>query len=156
LIVGAGISGLGSAYHLKQQCPDKAFAVLEAHESFGGTWHTHRYPGVRSDSDLYTYGYRFKPWLGVPLATRAEIRAYLSEMIAENDLARHIRYRHRITHASWSSAENLWTVVAQRGDPGETCRFTARFLWMCQGYYRHSKGYTPDWPGADTFKGVIV
>jgi len=156
LIVGAGISGLGSAYHLKQQCPEKTFVVLEAKETFGGTWHTHRYPGVRSDSDLYTYGYRFKPWLGVPIATRDEINAYLGEVISENDLAGHIRYRHLIAHASWSSAGNLWTVIARRGDTGETCRFTTRFLWMCQGYYRHAKGYTPDWPGMETFKGPIV
>jgi cation diffusion facilitator CzcD-associated flavoprotein CzcO len=156
LIVGAGISGLGSAYHLKQQCPEKSFVVLEAMETFGGTWHTHRYPGARSDSDLYTYGYRFKPWLGVPLATRDEINTYLGEVISENDLTGHIRYRHLITHASWSSADNLWTVVAHRADTDETCRFTTRFLWMCQGYYRHSQGYTPDWPGMETFRGPIV
>jgi cation diffusion facilitator CzcD-associated flavoprotein CzcO len=156
LIVGAGISGLGSAYHLQAQCPDKRFVVLESKDTFGGTWNTHRYPGARSDSDLYTYGYRFKPWLGVPIATRDEINAYLREMISENDLARHIRYRHHITHASWSSAEDLWTVVARRGDTGETCRFTARFLWMCQGYYRHAEGYIPDWPGLSLFKGMIA
>ncbi len=155
LIVGAGISGLGSAYHLKQQCPDKRFVVLEAKETFGGTWLMHRYPGARSDSDLYTYGYRFKPWLGVPIALRDEINTYLGEVITENDLGRYIRYRHLITHASWSSADNLWTVVARRDDTGETCRFTARFLWMCQGYYRHSQGYTPNWPGMETFKGPI-
>jgi cation diffusion facilitator CzcD-associated flavoprotein CzcO len=156
LIVGAGISGLGSAYHLQQQCPDKTFVVLESKETFGGTWHTHRYPGIRSDSDLYTYGYRFKPWMGVPLATCDEINAYLGEVISENDLARHIRYRHAIKHASWSSADNLWTLDVHRGDTGETCRFTARFLWMCSGYYRHSQGHVPEWPGMETFKGPIV
>ena len=156
LIVGAGISGLGSAYHLKQQCPDKTFVVLESNETFGGTWHIHRYPGARSDSDLYTYGYRFKPWIGVPIATRDEINTYLGEVIAENDLARHIRYRHQITHASWSSTDNLWTVVARRSNTDETYRLTTRFLWMCQGYYRPSQGYIPDWPGMDSFKGQIV
>jgi cation diffusion facilitator CzcD-associated flavoprotein CzcO len=156
LIVGAGISGLGSAYHLKQQCPDKTFVVLEAKPTFGGTWHTHKFPGIRSDSDLYTYGFRFKPWLGVPIATGEEINAYLGEVITENDLGRHIRYRHTISRASWSSETNLWTIEATLGETGELRRFTAGFLWMCQGYYRHSEGYTPDWPGKDTFKGQIV
>src|SRR5499433_3484171 len=103
LIVGAGISGVGAAYHLTQQCPGTRFVVLESKESFGGTWITHRFPGIRSDSDLYTFGYRFKPWVGAPIATAAEILKYMSEVIDENDLARHIRYRHRIDRASWSS-----------------------------------------------------
>lgn len=156
LIVGAGISGIGAAYHLREQCPDQRFVVLEALESYGGTWLVHRYPGVRSDSDLYTFGYRFKPWVGPPIATADEIQRYLGEVIAENDLAPHIRYRHRIASASWSSAENLWTIDAVRTDTGEPRRFTARFLWMCQGYYRHAEGHTPDWPGMRDFAGTIV
>jgi len=96
LIVGAGISGVGAAYHLGQQCAGKRFVVLESQESFGGTWLTHRYPGIRSDSDLYTFGYRFKPWTGAPIATAEEIRSYMGEVIEENDLGRHIRYSHRI------------------------------------------------------------
>ncbi|MBL8701238.1 MAG: NAD(P)/FAD-dependent oxidoreductase [Alphaproteobacteria bacterium] len=156
LIVGAGISGIGSAYHLQQQCPGTTFAILEKMESFGGTWLTHRYPGIRSDTDLYTYGYRFKPWTGVPLATADEIRAYMAEIIAENGLARHIRYRHRIVTARWSSAERRWSVEAQVGEAGETRRFTCGFLWMCQGYYRHEQGYTPDWPGFADFAGRVV
>src|SRR5262249_29944303 len=151
LIVGAGISGIGSAYHLTQQCPGTSFVVLEAQESFGGTWHTHRYPGARSDSDLYTFGYRFKPWVGNPIATAAEIRDYLAEVIDENDLGRHIRYRHKIVSATWSSDDNLWTVRAIRTDTGETVHIDAGFLWMCQGYYRHSEGYTPEWEGTETF-----
>ena len=107
LIVGAGISGIGGAYHLTRQCPDKSFVVLEALASFGGTWHTHRYPGIRSDSDLYTFGCRFKPWVGPPIATAAEIRSYMREVIDENDLAEHIRYDHHIARASWSSATSL-------------------------------------------------
>src|SRR5262249_36319288 len=109
LSVGAGISGVGAAYHLTQQCPGTTFVVLEAQPTFGGTWITHRFPGIRSDSDLYTFGYRFKPWTGAPIATAAEILKYMGEAIDDNDLARHIRYRHRIDRASWSSAENRWT-----------------------------------------------
>ena len=156
LIVGAGISGIGGAYHLTQQCPGTSFVVLESQDGYGGTWRTHRYPGIRSDSDLYTFGYRFKPWTGAPIATAAEILSYLGEVIAENDLARHIRYGHRIESAAWSSAEALWTITATRAEDGATLRFTTNFLWMCQGYYRHAEGYTPDWPGMDRFQGPIV
>jgi cation diffusion facilitator CzcD-associated flavoprotein CzcO len=156
LIVGAGISGIGAAYHLTHQLPGTRFAILEALDGFGGTWRTHTYPGIRSDTDLYTFGYRFKPWSGPPIATAAEIQRYLGEVIAENDLARHIRYRHRVLRASWSSAEARWTVEAQRTDTGEPIRLTAGFLWMCQGYYRHYAGYTPDWPCMADFAGPIV
>jgi cation diffusion facilitator CzcD-associated flavoprotein CzcO len=156
LIVGAGISGVGGAYHLTRQCPGTSFVVLEAQESFGGTWITHRYPGIRSDSDLYTFGYRFKPWTGPPIATAAEILTYMGEVIDENGLGPHIRYRHEIASARWSSSENLWTLEATRTDTGDTVRFTTSFLWMCQGYYRHSQGYTPEWAGMESFKGRIV
>jgi cation diffusion facilitator CzcD-associated flavoprotein CzcO len=156
LIVGAGISGIGGAYHLAKQCPGTRFVVLESQESFGGTWLTHKYPGIRSDSDLHTFGYRFKPWRSAPIATAAEILSYMGEVIEENDLARHIRYRHEISSASWSSEDNLWTIIATRSDTGERVRFTANFLWMCQGYYRHSEGYTPRWDGIENFKGRIV
>jgi cation diffusion facilitator CzcD-associated flavoprotein CzcO len=156
VIVGAGISGIGGAYHLTKQCPGTSFIVLDAQKSFGGTWITHRYPGIRSDSDLYTFGYRFKPWTSTPIATAAEILKYMGEVIDENDLARHIRYYHEINAASWSSSENLWTLTATRKDTGESLRFTANFLWMCQGYYRHSEGYTPEWAGMADYKGRIV
>ncbi|HEY4343890.1 MAG TPA: NAD(P)/FAD-dependent oxidoreductase [Parvibaculum sp.] len=156
LIAGAGISGVGAAYHIKTQTPDKSFVVLEGFESFGGTWHMHRYPGIRSDSDLYTFGYRFKPWLGEPIAKAEKILAYMGEVIDENDLARHIRYQHKILSARWSSKEKLWTVEALRKDTGETVRFTTNFLWMCQGYYQHSEGYTPEWKGMESYKGRIV
>ena len=156
LIVGAGISGVGGAYHLTQQCPGTSFVVLESQESFGGTWTTHKYPGIRSDSDLYTFGYRFKPWTGKPIATAAEILSYMGEVITENDLGRHIRYQHQIASASWSSKDKRWTIEAVRGGSGERVRFTATFLWMCQGYYRHSEGYTPEWQGMDQYKGQIV
>lgn len=156
LIVGAGISGIGGAYHLTQQRPETRFAVLEAEGSYGGTWLTHNFPGIRSDSDLYTFGYRFKPWVGPPIATAAEIKAYMGAVIDENDLAKHIRYGHRIVSARWSSAEQRWSITAVRTDTGEKRHFTANFLWMCQGYYRHRQGYTPDWPGMKDFGGRIV
>jgi len=156
LIVGAGISGIGGAYHLTKQCPGTSFVVLESQESFGGTWLTHKYPGIRSDSDLFTFGYRFKPWTGAPIATADEIRSYMGEVIEENDLARHIRYGHSIASARWSSADNRWTIDGTRADTGEAFRLTANFLWMCQGYYRHSVGYTPEWPGMSDFQGRIV
>ena len=156
LIVGAGISGIGSAYHLTAQLPGTSFVILEAQESFGGTWLTHRYPGIRSDSDLHTFGYRFKPWTSAPIATAAEIRSYMGEVIAENGLEKHIRYRHKISLASWSSVTNRWSIEAVRTDSNEAVTFTANFLWMCQGYYRHSEGYTPEWMGMETFKGRII
>ncbi len=156
LIVGAGISGVGGAYHLSAQCPGTSFVVLEALASFGGTWLTHRYPGIRSDSDLYTFGYRFKPWIGPPIATADEIRKYMGEVIEENDLDQHIRYGHKILSASWSSRDSLWTVEALRTDTQQQLTFTTSFLWMCQGYYRHEQGYTPEWDGMSDFKGQIV
>jgi len=156
LIVGAGISGIGGAYHLTTQRPGTSFVVLEQQESFGGTWLTHKYPGIRSDSDLFTFGYRFKPWTGAPIATAEEIRRYMGEVIEENDLGRHIRYGHSIASARWSSADNRWTIEGTRTDTGEPFRLTAGFLWMCQGYYRHSVGYTPEWPGMADFQGRIV
>lgn len=156
LIVGAGISGIGAAYHLKQQCPGASFIVLEAQDGFGGTWRTHRYPGIRSDSDLYTFGYRFKPWTSAPIATAEEILKYLSEVIDENGLAEFIRYRHRIVHAIWSTGAKYWTIEATQSDNGGTVSFTASFLYMCQGYYNHSEGYTPEWSGIDRFKGKII
>ena len=156
IIVGAGISGVGGAYHLKTQCPGTSFVILEGLDTFGGTWTTHRYPGIRSDSDLFTFGYRFKPWTGAPIATAEEILKYMGEVIEENAIDAHIRYRHRIKSASWSSADNLWTLEVTRGDTGESLRFTTPFLWMCQGYYRHEKGYTPEWPGMERYQGTIV
>jgi cation diffusion facilitator CzcD-associated flavoprotein CzcO len=156
LIVGAGISGIGSAYHLSRQCPDRSFVILETQASFGGTWITHRYPGIRSDSDLHTFGYSFKPWTGAPIATAEEILSYMGKVIEENGLGPHIRYGHRIISARWSSEENLWTIEAQKTASGEPVRITANFLWMCQGYYRHSEGYTPEWRGMKEFAGQIV
>jgi cation diffusion facilitator CzcD-associated flavoprotein CzcO len=156
LVVGAGISGVGGAYHLSKQCPEKSFVVLESQGDFGGTWRTHTYPGIRSDSDLYTFGYRFKPWTGAPIATAEEILRYMGEVIEEHDLSKHIRYNHRIESAAWSSEESRWTITATRTDTGTTVSVRTKFLWMCSGYYRHSEGYTPKWPGMEQFKGQVV
>lgn len=156
LIVGAGISGVGGAYYLGQQCPETSFVILEAEESYGGTWWTHTSPGIRSDSDLHTFGYSFKPWIGPPIATAEEILSYMGEVIEENDIARHIRYRHKILKADWSHEDSIWVVDAIRVDTGEAVRISANFLWMCQGYYRHNEGYTPEWDGMETFKGRIA
>ncbi|MBZ6379764.1 FAD-containing monooxygenase EthA [Pacificimonas flava] len=154
LIVGAGISGIGSAYHLQDQCPEKSYVVLEAKETFGGTWETHKYPGVRSDSDLYTFGYRFKPWVGAPVASGEEILKYMGEVIADNGIDEHIRYGHYITRCSFSRDTNLWTVEAKTKDGPVT--FTCNFLWMCQGYYDHEEPYVPDWKGLADYQGEFV
>ncbi len=156
VIVGAGISGVGGAYHLGTQCPEKSYVVFEALESFGGTWRMHKYPGIRSDSDLYTFGYRFKPWTSAPIASAEEILKYMDEVIEENHLGDHIRYGHKITHAGFSRETDLWTLQVTRLDTGEVFEVTTNFLWMCQGYYQHAQGYTPEWPGMDRFKGRIV
>ncbi len=156
LIVGAGVSGIGAAHHLQEAFPDRSFALLEALDNRGGTWWTHRYPGVRSDSDLFTYGYRFKPWRGPSIAGGGEILDYLDEVIADDDLGSHIRYHHQVCSASWSSDEHRWTLEVTRTDTGEQLRFTTDFLWMCQGYYNHAKPYQPRWSGMDDFQGLIV
>ena len=156
IVVGAGISGIGAAWHLTHQSPGTRFVVLEAKPTFGGTWVTHRYPGVRSDSDLYTFGYRFKPWTGAPIASGAAILDYLGEVIRENDLSAHIRYGQHIESAEWSDVTRQWQLQVRCADTGTRRSFTCRFLWMCQGYYRHDAGYTPHWPGMADFGGRIV
>ncbi|MFC3172728.1 flavin-containing monooxygenase [Novosphingobium bradum] len=156
IIVGAGISGIGAAVQLGQQCPGKSFVVLEALESFGGTWLVHKYPGIRSDSDLYTFGYRYKPWTGQPIATRAEILRYLGETIDEFGVADRFRYGRKVLSAAWSSAENAWTLTVANTAEGTTETYVANFLWSCQGYYRHERGHTPEWPGFDSFAGEVI
>lgn len=156
LIVGAGISGIGAAYHVHTELAGRTFLVLDALDHFGGTWWTHRYPGVRSDSDLFTFGYRFKPWKGAPLASAEEILKYLGEVIDENDLGERIRYRRRVSAASWSTEERRWTVQVTDLETGAVSRLTCGFLWMCQGYYRHEQGYTPEWEGFEDYRGRVV
>lgn len=156
LIVGAGISGIGSAHHLKEQCPDKTFCMLEGMDSFGGTWLMHKYPGIRSDSDMYSFGYRFKPWTGKPIASGSAILNYLNEVIQDSQLEQHIRYSHKILSANWCNQESLWTLTAINKTTNEEVHFTSNFLWMCQGYYKHSEGYTPEWREMEKYQGTVV
>ncbi|MEZ4619588.1 MAG: NAD(P)/FAD-dependent oxidoreductase [Caldilineaceae bacterium] len=155
IIIGAGVSGIGAACHLQRECPGKRYVILEARDAIGGTWDLFRYPGIRSDSDLHTYAYDFKPWYGRPIATADEILAYLHEVVEEYAIAPQIRFGHRVQQASWSTADAQWTVEATDGD-GDVVRFTGNFLFMCQGYYNHDSGYRPPFPGEETFQGVIV
>jgi len=156
IIVGAGLSGIGAAHHLNEQCPGTSFVVLETKSAVGGTWLTHHYPGSRSDSDLYTYGYRFRPWIDAPIADREKILRYLGDVVREEGLERHIRFGLTVTTANWSSEDGRWTLDVAREGTGERLRLRARFLWMCQGYYRHAEGYTPQWPGMGEFNGRVV
>ncbi len=157
LIIGAGISGIGAAVHLKQNCPGKSFAVLENRPNIGGTWDLFRYPGIRSDSDMYTLGFRFKPWTSrKAIADGPAIMSYLRETVAEFDLKSKIRHEHRVTRASWDSATALWTVEGTQGPNKTPLKMTCNMLFSCTGYYDYAKGYTPDFPGADSFKGRIV
>ena len=156
VLVGAGISGIGAAHHLKDQCPGKSFLILEAKETHGGTWATHTYPGIRSDSDLYTFGYRFKPWTNNPIAEAGLILDYLNDVIEEDDLKPHIRYSHEILKASWSDEEKKWTITALNKESNEEVQITSNFFFWTGGYYDHNKGYTPEWKGMHSFKGSIV
>jgi len=156
VIVGAGIAGIATAYYLNQERPDSNYVILEALDNFGGTWWSHKYPGIRSDSDLYTFGFKFKPWTSVPIATAEEILNYVGETIEENGIDKHIRYHHKITEAEWDSKKNQWLVKVERSDTNEIEYFSCNFLMMCQGYYRHNEGYTPEWDGMDKYKGQIV
>jgi monooxygenase len=155
LIIGAGLSGIGAAAHLTRTLPRTSYAVLEARAVSGGTWDLFRYPGIRSDSDMYTMGYRFKPWTDEESLGHGErILEYLRETAHEYDVESHIRYDHRVVRASWDSAAARWTVEAEHGD--ETVTMTAGFLWSCRGYYDYEHGHEPDFVGADEFRGRIV
>lgn len=156
LIIGAGLSGIGAAHHLGEQCPDKSYLILESKESFGGTWLQHTYPGVRSDSDLYTYGYSFRPWTGKPIAEGAAILEYLKGTVDEDGIEQHMRFHHEVRKASWSTEHQQWLLEVWRQDTGTTVTLSCNYLWMCQGYYRHSEGYTPEWPGMSDFQGQVV
>lgn len=155
LVVGAGISGIAAAYALSRG-PKRTFAVLDTMDSHGGTWRLHRYPGVRSDSDMFTYGFAFKPWHGAPIASGAEILDYLGEAIAENGLAPHFRYGWHIESADWDSRTSLWRLRGTRGPDATPFDISCGFLWMCQGYYRHANGFTPEWPDMAAFQGAII
>jgi monooxygenase len=157
LIVGAGLSGVGGACHLTIHCPGKTYAVLEAREAMGGTWDLFRYPGIRSDSDMFTLGYSFRPWTeSKAIADGPAILKYVQETAREYGVDRHIRYSHRVVRASWSSADAKWTVEVEKGAERKTARLTCNFLYMCAGYYDYAQGYAPEFPGAWRFKGRIV
>src|ERR1700744_1423075 len=160
LIVGAGLSGIGAGYHLQRNCPSKRFVILEGRDCIGGTWDLFRYPGIRSDSDMFTLGYSFKPWTEPQsIADGPRILNYVRETAAENGIDKKIRFRHKVRHASWSTADARWTVETERtSDEGaaETVRFTCSFLFACSGYYRYDEGYTPEFSGRESFKGEIV
>jgi len=157
LIVGAGISGIGAAAHLQDEQPGKSYAVLEARDAIGGTWDLFRYPGIRSDSDLHTFGYAFKPWTHEQaIADGDAIRAYIRETAEERGIDRHIRFGHRAVRAEWSSDRALWTVEVERTDTGERFAMTAAWLFSASGYYRYDHGFTPELPGLDRFEGRVV
>src|SRR2546421_6217200 len=161
LIVGAGLSGIGAGYHLQQKCPGKSFVILEGRDCIGGTWDLFRYPGIRSDSDMFTLGYSFKPWTEPKaIADGPRILNYVRETAAENGVDRKIRFNHRVKRASWSTQDGRWTVEAERDRGGEggaeLVRFTCNFLFMCSGYYKYEEGYTPEFLGTEDFAGRIV
>jgi cation diffusion facilitator CzcD-associated flavoprotein CzcO len=157
LIVGAGLSGIDAAWHLQKHCPAKSYAILEAREAIGGTWHLFRYPGVRSDSDMYTLGYGFRPWKDAKaIADGPSILSYIREVAADFAIDRRIRYQHRVVAAAWSTAEARWTVEVERGPDRRKAWLSCSFLWMCSGYYDYAAGHLPDFPGAGRFKGRIV
>ena len=157
LIVGAGISGVGAGHHLRERCPDKSFAILEARAEMGGTWDLFRYPGIRSDSDMHTLGYRFKPWNdSTALADGPSILSYVREAATEAGLHERIRYHHKVVSAAWSNAEARWTVGVERIDTGERVEMTCGFLYMCSGYYDYDQGYSPEFPGIERFGGQVI
>jgi monooxygenase len=157
LIVGAGLSGIGAGCHLQANCPGKSYAILEARASIGGTWDLFRYPGIRSDSDMYTLGYSFRPWEDAEaIADGAAILRYVRQTASEHRVEERIRFHHRVVRAEWSSAQARWTVEAQRSDTHQTVHLSCDFLLMCSGYYRYDEGYTPDFQDVDRFRGRIV
>jgi cyclohexanone monooxygenase len=157
LIVGAGISGIGLACHLKQDCPNKTFAILERREAMGGTWDLFRYPGIRSDSDMSTFGFNFRPWTeSRVLADGPAIRGYLQDTAAEYGVPKHIHYQRHVITASWSSAKKLWTLTVQNGASGESETWTTNFLMGCTGYYNYDQGFSPAFPNQEAFKGQIL
>jgi monooxygenase len=157
LIVGAGLSGICAAYHLQASCPGKSYALLEARASIGGTWDLFRYPGVRSDSDMYTLGYSFRPWTDPnAIAAGSAILRYVRDTAREADIERHIRFGMSVESATWSSAEARWRVQARNGASGELCSYDCRFLLLCAGYYDYAEGYTPEFAGHERFRGRIL
>ncbi len=157
LIIGAGLSGIGAGVHLQKHCPDRSYAILEGRDTIGGTWDLFRYPGVRSDSDMYTLGYSFKPWEEAKaIADGPSILKYIKDTAKDYGIDRKIRYGHQVKRASWSTENSRWTVEAEHGHGREVTRVTCNFLFVCGGYYKYSEGYTPEFPGVERFKGRIA
>jgi monooxygenase len=157
LVIGAGVSGVSAGYHLQDRCPGKTYAILEGRERMGGTWDLFRYPGIRSDSDMHTFGFSFRPWVDAKaIADGPSILRYLEDTAKEFGIDKHIRYQHRVVRAEWSSQTALWTVDIERGALREATRLTCGFLHMCTGYYRYGAGYTPPFEGMERFNGEIV
>jgi len=155
LIAGAGLSGIGVACHLAQKCPEKKVAILEARSSIGGTWDLFRYPGIRSDSDMFTLGYRFKPWTSDKgIADGGDIRDYIHTAASENGVDKKIRFNHKVKQADWSSKDALWTVTSEVD--GQPVTYTAKYLMGCTGYYDYDEGFTPEFDGRDDFSGQII
>jgi len=157
LIVGAGLSGIGAACHLQTECPQKSFTILESRAAIGGTWDLFRYPGIRSDSDMYTLGYKFKPWTNAKaIADGPAILSYIRETAAERGIEQKIRFNQKVVKASWSSETAQWTVESRHSETGEASIITCNFLMMCSGYYSYDAGYTPDFPAVEQFQGTII
>lgn len=157
LIVGAGLSGIGAAVHLQQHCPGKRYAILEGRERSGGTWDLFRYPGIRSDSDMYTLGYSFRPWKAAKaIADGPAILDYLREVARDFGVEANIRYQHRVLSASWSTPDSRWTLEIERGPQRERVQLSGQYLYLCAGYYDYAGGYTPPFPGLEQFGGRFV
>jgi cation diffusion facilitator CzcD-associated flavoprotein CzcO len=157
LIVGAGLSGIGAGHYIQTECPWASYAIFEARDAIGGTWDLFRYPGIRSDSDMFTLGYSFRPWDGAKaIADGESILQYIKDTAAESGIDEKIRFNHRIVRADWSSDDAVWRVIAERTDTGETIELTAGFVFSCSGYYRYDRGYLPDFDGMERFRGTVV
>ena len=157
IIVGAGLTGIGAACHLSDKCPDRSYLVLESRQSSGGTWDLFRYPGIRSDSDMHTLGYSFKPWQSAKaIADGPSILRYVRETAAENAIDQHIRYGHCLLSASWCSQQSLWTLDIRQADSDNVVQMSCNFLYMCAGYYSYDKPHDPKFPGIDQFNGQVI
>ena len=157
LIIGAGISGIGAAYHLQKHCPSKSYTIIEARGSLGGTWDLFRYPGIRSDSDMFTFGFNFKPWRSPKaISPGADIRTYIAEAASENGINKHILFEHKVISANWDSANAKWHTEVQNLQTGKCCQYISGFIFSGAGYYNYDAGYTPDFKGVENFEGDII
>lgn len=153
VVVGAGLTGIGAGYHLQTMSPDRSYVILEGRDSLGGTWDLFRYPGIRSDSDMHTLGYCFKPWTAAKsIADGPSILQYVQDTSVEYGIDKRIRFKHLVTKAEWSTDDARWTVTATRKDTNETVQMSCNFLFMCSGYYSYKGGYTPEFAGLDRFR----